>query len=68
MIDDFVSEVQPGAALVPAPQHSATALTTPVNERARAIARGDTMRNLFESALDTLDTLGDTIAGAVGLR
>jgi hypothetical protein len=71
MIDDFDSEPQSSGALVPAPLGSTTALTAPaplpLNER-RAAGLGETLQELVETTLDTLDDLGDRIAGAVGLR
>jgi hypothetical protein len=70
MIDDFVSEPHASGALVPVPHHPTTALTTPttlpLNERRARV--GGALHDLVESTLDTLDTLGDTIAGVVGLR
>jgi hypothetical protein len=37
-----------------------------LNERRARV--GGALHDLVESTLDTLDTLGDTIAGVVGLR
>jgi len=72
MIDDFISETPATTSLVPAPHAPDAALAEsgwrPFLESERAIARRGTLRDVLESALDTLDTLGDTIAGAVGLR
>ena len=72
MIDDFGSEPQASATLVPAPLSSTTALTAsgwrPFLESEHAAARRRMLLDVVDSALDTLDTLGDTIAGAVGLR
>jgi len=72
MIDDFVPEPQPSGALVPPPRNPPTAIATaaplPPRNEPRIVRRGSGFRGLVETALDTIDTLGDTIAEAVGLR
>jgi hypothetical protein len=72
MTDDFVSEPHPTGALVPVPESSSTTLTAagrrPFLESERAAARRGVLRDLVRTTFDTLDALGDTIAGAVGLR
>jgi hypothetical protein len=73
MIDDFFPEPEPSGALVPPPRNPPTALATaaPLLPRrpSRVISpREDFFRGLVQSTLDSLDSLGDTIAGAIGLR
>ena len=73
MIDDFLPEPQPSGALVPPPRNPPTALATadalPPQRPARAITpRDGLLRQLVQTTLDSLDSLGDSIAGAIGLR
>ncbi|HEV7992645.1 MAG TPA: hypothetical protein VGP25_12525 [Gemmatimonadaceae bacterium] len=73
MIDDFLPETEPSGALVPPPRTPPTALATaaplPPRLPSGAIAsREGFFRDLVRSTLDSLDTLGDSIAGAIGLR
>lgn len=73
MIDDFLPEPQPSGALVPPPRNPPTALATadalPPQRPARAITSGEgLLRQLVLTTLDSLDSLGDSIAGAIGLR
>lgn len=73
MIDDILPEPQPSGALVPPPRTPPVALATaqPLlpHRPSRGIASGeDLLRDLVRTTLDTLDSLGDSIAGAIGLR
>lgn len=75
MIDDErIPESEPSGALVPAPHLPATALAAaaPVPPRAWAdddmlVAR-DFFARVVRSTFDALDTVGDSIAVAIGLR
>jgi len=73
MIDDFLSETQPSGALVPPPRNPPTALATtdalPPLRPSRTISQGEGLfRQIVQTTLDSLDSLGDSIAGAIGLR
>ena len=73
MIDDHLPETQPSGALVPPPHGPTTAIATsaplPPHRPSRAVSpREDFFRGLVQSTLDTLDRVGDSIAGAIGLR
>jgi hypothetical protein len=73
MIDDFLPEPEPSGALVPPPRNPPTALATsaplPPSRPSLAITpREGFFRGLVQTTLDSLDSLGDTIAGAIGLR
>jgi len=74
MIDDFIPESQtaPGGALVPPPRHPPLALSagdaTPPHRQPVYVSGQAFARELAHTALDALDALGDSIAGAVGLR
>jgi hypothetical protein len=73
MDDERLPEPEPSGALVPPTVYPPTALATsaplppqrPVNELSRA---RDLFRDAFRLTFDALDTLGDSIASAVGLR
>lgn len=73
MDDERLPEPEPSGALVPPTIRPPTALATsaprppqrPSNEIARA---RDLFRDAFRLTFDALDTLGDSIASAVGLR
>jgi hypothetical protein len=72
-MDDRLPEPAPSGALVPPPVHPPTALATtaPLSPRRRdetlVEARG-VIERVLTRALDTLDSVGDSIAAAVGLR
>ena len=73
MNDDQLPDPQPSGALVPPPHGPVTAIATsvplPPYRPSRPIApREDFLRGLVQSAFDTLDDVGDRIAGAIGLR
>jgi hypothetical protein len=73
MIEDFLPEPEPSGALVPPPRNPPTALATadalPPRRPSRAITpREGILRSFVQTTLDSLDSLGDTIAGAIGLR
>ncbi|MEO8564475.1 MAG: hypothetical protein ABI601_20545 [bacterium] len=73
MIDDLLPEPEPSGALAPPPRHPPTALATsaplPPRRPSRVITpREGFFRGLVQATLDSLDSLGDTIAGAIGLR
>ena len=73
MIDDHLPEPLPSGALVPPPSGPITAIATsaplPPRRPSRTITpREDFFRGLVQSTLDTLDRVGDSIAGAIGLR
>ena len=73
MIDDQLPEPQPAGALVPPPSGPITALATsaplpPRRPSSPIRPREDFLRGIVQSALDTLDDVGDRIAGAIGLR
>ena len=66
-------EPQPCGALVPPPVHPPTALATAAPLPPRpwhddAIEARGVLERTVNRALDALDTVGDTIAEAVGLR
>jgi hypothetical protein len=73
MMDDILPEPQPSGALVPPPRTPPVALATaePLQPHrpSRSIApRKGFFRDLVRTTLDSLDSLGDSIAGAIGLR
>jgi hypothetical protein len=73
MMDDILPEPQPSGALVPPPRTPPVALATveplpPRRPSSRAVRSEGFFRDVVRSALDSLDSLGDTIAGAIGLR
>ena len=73
MIDDPLPEPQPSGALVPPPRGPTTAIATaaplPPRHPSPAIRpREGVFRGLVQSTFDTLDRVGDSIAGAIGLR
>jgi hypothetical protein len=73
-MDDNLPETQPSGSLVPPPRVppgavAAAAPLPPSRPSSSAARRRETgLRGLLVAALDGLDTLGDRIAGAVGLR
>ena len=72
-MDERLPEPEPSGALVPPPVHPPTALATaaplPPRRRDESVieARG-VIERVVARALDTLDSVGDSIATAVGLR
>lgn len=73
MIDDILPEPQPSGALVPPPRTPPVALATsdalPPRRSSNRVVRSENLfRELVRSTLDSLDSLGDSIAGAIGLR
>jgi hypothetical protein len=73
MIDDILPEPQPSGALVPPPRTPPVALATGEprwpDRPAREVALSEGFfRDLLRTTLDSLDSLGDSIAGAIGLR
>jgi hypothetical protein len=73
MIDDILPEPEPAGALVPPPRNPPTALATsdalpPRSERRAISPRDGTLRRLVDTALNTLDSVGDRVAHAIGLR
>jgi hypothetical protein len=68
MSDESRPIAEPGGALVPTPDHPPTALAAPAALPSRRRDEPVTLGRLVDSALDVLDALGDSIAGAVGLR
>ena len=72
-MDERLPDPEPAGALVPPPVHPPTALATaaPLPPRRTddlvADARG-VIERVVDRALDALDTVGDSIAVAVGLR
>jgi hypothetical protein len=73
MMDDILPEPQPGGALVPPPRTPPTALATaeplpPPRPSSRIVRSEGLFRDLVRDTLDTLDSLGDSIASAIGLR
>jgi hypothetical protein len=73
-MDDYSPQTDSGGSLIPPPRSSPTAVATsspllpgrPSLSRSPARIRG--LRGLVESLLDRLDTFGDRIADAAGLR
>jgi hypothetical protein len=68
MSDESQPLPEPGGALVPPPIHPPTALAAPAPLPSRRRDEPVTLARLVDSALDVLDAVGDSIAGAVGLR
>ena len=71
MDDEPITDSVPGGALVPQPMHPSTALATaaplpPRREHADDVRT--VLTRVVDRALDTLDSAGDSIARAVGLR
>ena len=73
MDEERIPEPEPTGALVPPPVHPPTALATAAPLPPRrwdddvSEARG-VLERAVNRALDALDSVGDSIAGAVGLR
>lgn len=73
-MDEYSPETQPSGALTPPPRNPPTAVATsaplPPREPGSHVVprRRKGLRALFESALDSLDSLADRIAAATGLR
>jgi hypothetical protein len=72
-MEENLPETQPDGSLVPPPNVPPVALATSAPQPPRLSAsrspwRTETLRDLATAALDRLDTLGDRIANAVGLR
>ncbi len=73
MSDDILPNTEPSGALVPPPRNPPTALATaaplpPRRQEESVPERFALLRSLVHSAFDTLDSVGDRIAGAIGLR
>jgi hypothetical protein len=71
MSDENLPQAEPGGALVPPPTHPPTALAsaTPLPPRREdAVDLRAFVGRLVDTTFDALDTLGDSIADAVGLR
>jgi hypothetical protein len=75
MNDERVPEPEPTGALVPPPVPPSTALAAPESLPPRRWAEDDDLvearrliRRAVDRALNALDTAGDSIAEAVGLR
>ena len=73
MDDERIPEPEPAGALVPPPVHPPTALATAAPLPPRpwhedAIDARGVIERAVNRALDALDTVGDSIAEAVGLR
>lgn len=73
MDEERVPEPEPRGALVPPPVHPPTALATAAPLPPRrwaddAIESRGVLSRAVDRALDALDTVGDSIAEAVGLR
>jgi hypothetical protein len=72
-MDESLPESEPRGALVPPPVHPPTALAAAAPLQPRRSdddvieARG-VIERVVDRALDALDTVGDSIAAAVGLR
>jgi hypothetical protein len=71
MSDEILPQSEPSGALVPPPTHPPTALAAPAPlppRREDAVDLRAFVGRLVDATFDALDTLGDSIAGAVGLR
>jgi hypothetical protein len=73
MDDERLPEPQPSGALVPPPVYPPTALATaaplPPRRRDEDVEQArNLVARLVTRTLDALDTVGDSIAAAVGLR
>lgn len=73
MDDERIPEPEPSGALVPPPVSPTTALATaaplpPRRWEDDAIEVRGLVERVIDRTLDTLDSVGDTIAEAVGLR
>ena len=73
MDEERIPETEPGAALVPPPVHPPTALAAAAPLRPRrwddeVIEARGVLERAVDRALDALDSVGDSIAEAVGLR
>lgn len=73
-MDGHLPEPESSGSLVPPPRVPPTAVATsapppppPASSRSTRLGRRG-IAGLVDAALDSLDTLGDRIAGAVGLR
>ena len=72
-MDESLPETQPDGSLTPPPRVPPTAIATaaplpPSSPRRNVARRRSGVLGLLERTLDRLDTLGDRIADAVGLR
>ena len=71
-MDESTPDTQPFGALTPPPSGPATAIATsaplPPRPNRTVTRRRTNLRGLLDRALDRLDSLGDGIAGIVGLR
>ena len=71
-MDERIPEPQTSGSLVPPPRHPPTAVATaaplPPSRPTASRVRPGRVQALVAAALDGLDTLGDRIADAVGLR
>ena len=73
MDEERIPEPEPTGALVPPPVHPPTALATAAPLPPRrwdddVIEARGVLERAVNRALDALDSVGDSIAGAVGLR
>ncbi|HTK49358.1 MAG TPA: hypothetical protein VL328_15375 [Gemmatimonadaceae bacterium] len=71
MSDEIIPRPEPSGALVPPPVHPPTALasaTARPPRREESVDLRAFVGRAVDTALDALDTVGDAIAGAVGLR
>jgi hypothetical protein len=71
MSDEILPQSEPSSALVPPPTHPPTALAASAPRPPRredAVDLRVLIGRLVDTTFDALDTLGDSIAGAVGLR
>lgn len=71
MSDEILPQPEPAGAIAPPPEHAPTALATltphpPRREDAAGLRT--LVGRAVDTSLDALDALGDSIAGAVGLR
>ena len=72
--DERIPEPEPSGALVPPPIYPSTALATSAPLPPRrwedddVVAARDFFARLVRRTFDALDTVGDSIASAVGLR
>ncbi len=73
MDEERIPEPEPSGALVPPPVHPPTAIATAAPLPPRrwdddVIEARGVLERAVNRALDALDSVGDSIAGAVGLR
>ena len=73
MDEERIPEPEPSGALVPPPEHPSTAIATAAPLPPRrwdddVIEARGLLERAVDRALDALDSVGDSIAEAVGLR